>query len=44
MKPFDIISAKVYFEDTRCYKFRPVLCLDIYNNNVIARKMTSGDK
>lgn len=44
MKPFDIVSAKVYFEDSHCYKFRPVLCLDVNDNNVIARKMTSGDK
>lgn len=40
VKPFDILSAKVYFEDCNKYKFRPVLCLDVQDNRVIARKMT----
>ena len=43
MKPFDIISARTYFEDSKQFKFRPVLCLDITGDNVIARKMTSKD-
>ena len=44
MKPFDIISAKIYFEDTNEFKYRPVLCLDVLDNIVIARKMTGSKK
>lgn len=44
MKPFDIISAKIYFEDTNEFKYRPVLCLDVLDNIIIARKMTGTKK
>lgn len=41
MKKFDILLAKVNFEDSNKYKVRPVLCINKIQNGIIARKMTS---
>lgn len=40
MKPFDIVSAKIYFEDSKQFKYRPVLCIAVKGNDVVVRKMT----
>lgn len=44
MKPFDIVSAKIYFEDSKQFKYRPVLCIAIKGNDVVVRKMTGSPK
>lgn len=43
MKIFDILLAKVDFEDNGRYKIRPVLCIRKNKDNVIARKITSKE-
>lgn len=43
MRAFDILLAKVDFDNEDDYKVRPVLCLDKEGDTIIARKMTSNN-
>ena len=41
MKKFDVLSAKIYFEGSKKYKYRPILFIYSKGNVIFARKMTS---